>query len=114
MNIPQRSSRVVPFKLAAALDAYEVHLRALAETWFDPDLLRRVRQDFGQVRLLGAAVPKLSVSCIAVLVSHARLLQALRNRTGSAMVSLHEHLGAVDHLRKRCLRMIGAQAVVLA
>src|SRR5262245_61283478 len=113
MNISELSSRVLTFKLAAALESYEIHLRALAEAWVDPDLFRRVRDEFSEVRALGASLPKLSVWCVDVLVSHARLLESLRSRTGGAMASLQEHLGAVDLLRRHCLQMIGSQAVVL-
>lgn len=113
MHIKEFSTRVVSFQLAAALEKYEMDLRALAASCRDPELFRRLQQEFGQLRLLGASLPRLSVAWVAVLVSRTRLLQALCDRTASAGAALHEHLAAVDALRKRCLRSIGAQAVPL-
>jgi hypothetical protein len=114
MHIKEFSTRVVTFKLAAALEKYEMDIRALADTWLDPDLFRRLQEEFGELRILGASLPKLSVCWVAVIVSRARLLQTLCSRNGPAMSALHEHLLAVEALRKRCLRTMGAQAGALA
>lgn len=114
MQIKDFSSRVVTFKLAAALEKYEIDLRALAEGWLDRDAFRRVQEEFSELRILGASLPRLSVSWVAVLVSRARLLQELCSRTGSAMGALQEHLTDVEGLRRRCLRLIGAQTVAVA
>jgi hypothetical protein len=113
MHIKEFSTRVVTFKLAAALEKYEMDLRTLAETWLDPDLFRRLQEEFSELRILGASLPRLSVSWVAVLVSRARLLQALCSRT-AAVSALQEHLQAVEGLRKRCLRAMGAQDGALA
>lgn len=108
------SARVVTFKLAAALEQYELDLRALAEGWLDADVLRRLQLEFSEMRILGASLPRLSVSWVAVLVSRTRLLQSLCSRGGLAFAALQEHLAAVEGLRSRCLRMIGGQGPVLA
>ena len=100
MHIKPFSARVLSFQLAAALERYELDLRALAGGWRDPELFRRLHEQFGELRLLGAALPKLSVSWVAVLVSHARLLPALCSRAGPAATALlQEHLAAVERLR---------------
>lgn len=114
MQIKEFSARVMTFKLAAALEKYEMDLRALADPWFDPDVFRRLHEQFGELRLLGASLPRLSVSWVAVLVSRAKLLQALGQCTAAAGTALHEHLAAVERLHARCLRMIGAQGARLA
>jgi hypothetical protein len=114
MHIKEFSARVVTFKLAAALEKYEMDLRALADPWFDPDVFRRLHDQFGELRMLGASLPRLSVSWVAVLVSRTELLHALGQRTAAAGVALQEHLAAVERLHARCLRMIGAQGVPLA
>ena len=114
MHINEFSTRVVTFKLAAALEKYEMDLRALAASWCDPDLLRRIEQEFSELRILGASLPRLSVSWVEVLVSRARLLQARYGRGGPAFANLHEHLAAVEGLRKRCLQAIGARRCALA
>jgi hypothetical protein len=116
MHVKHFSARVVSFKLAAALEQYEMDLRALADAWLEPHLLHRLQQDFGELRILGASVPRLSVAWVAVLVSRTRLLQATWTRGGMAvaMAALHEHLAAVEGLRRRCLRILGAQGAALA
>jgi hypothetical protein len=114
MHIKEFSTRVVTFKLAAALEKYELDLRKLADTWLDPELYRRLQEEFSELRILGASLPKLSVCWVAVLVSRARFVQALFNRSAPALAALHEHLLAVEVLRKRCLRTMGAQAGALA
>lgn len=115
MHIKEFSTRVVTFKLAAGLERYEMDLRRLAGEFLDAQLWRRLQSEFGELRILGASLPKLSVAWVAVLVSRARLLQAACGRTGPAFAAvLQEHLAAVEGVRRRCLRMMGAQAVVLA
>lgn len=114
MRLKQLSAPVATFKLAAALERYDMRLRALADRSLDLDLVRRVQQEFGELRLLCASLPKLSVSWTAVLLSRSRLLQALCQRTApAASALLHEHLAAVEGLRRRCLRAMGAQGVGL-
>lgn len=113
MQIKEFSTRVVAFKLAAALDKYEMELRALAADWMDPERFRHLLQDFGELRILGASLPRLSVSWVAVLVSRTRFLQAVCDRTAPVRAMLDEHLAAVESLRKRCLRSIGASEIVI-
>jgi hypothetical protein len=114
MRPKQQSAPVATFKLAAALERYDMRLRALAERSLDLELVRRLQHDFAELRLLCASLPKLSVSWTAVLLSRSRLLLALCQRTAQpASALLHEHLAAVEGLRRRCLRSMGAQGVVL-
>lgn len=114
MQIKEFSTRVVSFKLAAALEKYEMDLRGLAADWLDAERLRRLQHDFGEMRILGASLPRLSVSWVAVLVSRNRLLQALCDHTACMRATLDEHLAAVEGLRRRCLRSLGAQGVAVA
>ena len=114
MHLKHFSQRVVTFKLAAALENYEGDLRLLAAGWRAPDALRRVQREFGELRILGASLPRLSVAWVAVLVSRTRWLQALGDRESPALRLLEEHLMAVGGLRRRCLRAIGAHGGALA
>jgi len=114
MHIKDFSARVITFKLAAALERYEMDLRALTDTWLDAELFCRLRDEFSELRILGASLPKLSVSWVEVLLSRARLLQALGGRSAQLLPALQEHLAAVEGLHRRCLRMIGAQTVAPA
>ena len=109
MQIKEFSTRVVTFKLAAALEKYELDLRALAADWLDAECLQRVQHDFGELRILGASLPRLSVAWVAVLVSRARFVQSLWGPAVSVRAILDEHLRAVESLRKRCLLTIGAR-----
>jgi hypothetical protein len=114
MHMKEFSARVVTFKLLAALEQYELDLRALTESWVDAEALRRLQQEFGAMRILGASLPRLSVSWVAVLLSRARLLQAWCGRSEQLRAALQEHLAAVKGLRFNCLRTIGAQTQALA
>ena len=114
MQIKNLSPRALTFKLAAALEQYEEDLRALADTWLDPDLFRRIQQDFSELRILGAALPKLSASWVAVLLSRAHLVDAVSRHTESVLSVLQEHLSAVNSVRQRCLRSMGAEGPALA
>ena len=114
MRFKELPTRVVTFKLAAALERYEMEMRALADTWVDLGCLQRLQAQFGELRMLCASLPKLSVSWVAVLLSRAKLVDALCGRARPAAAALlQEHLEAVEGLRKRCLRTMGAQGVVL-
>lgn len=106
--------RVVSFRLAAALEKYEMDLRALAADWLDADGLRRLQQDFGEMRILGASLPRLSVSWVAVLVSRTRFLHALCEGAAPVRALLDEHLLAVEGLRRLCLRCLGARTPAAA
>lgn len=108
------SARVVTFKLAAALEQYEEDLRALAESWVDAALFRRVVQQFGELRILGASVPRLSANWVAVLISRARLLEALYGRSQPVLAALQEHLAAVESLHQRCVRSMVTPAAAPA
>ena len=106
MQSNELSARVVAFQFAAALERYEMELRSLTVPWLDLGLLKRLQREFRQLRMLGAALPKVSVSWMAVLVSRDRLLQALRARTGRATAALHDHLVSVEDLRARCVHLL--------
>lgn len=111
MHIKEFSARVVTFRLAAALERYELDLRALADSWLDAEGFRRLQDEFADLRMLGASLPKLSASWVEVLLSRAKLVQALGGRSAAWLAALQEHLAAVEGVRRRCLRLMGAQAV---
>ena len=113
MRIKEFSTRVITFKLAAALERYEMDMRSRAEQWLDLECCQRLQAQFTELRLLCASLPRLSVSWVAVLLSRAKLVEALSSTGAGASALLHEHLAAVEGLHKRCLRMMGAQGVVL-
>ena len=115
MQVKEISIRVAAFRIAAALDEYERDVRALVDARFDLDLWRRLAAQSSQLRMQCAALPKLSVSSMAVLMSQVRLLGAVCNRAGpKAQAMLQEHLRAIEILRGRCLRIMGGQKAVLA
>lgn len=113
MHSKPSSIHVATFRLAAAAERYEMDLQALAQRWRDAQLRRRLREQFREMRVLGASLPQVSVSWVAVLVSRARMLQAFFARTGRAGAALQDHLHAVATLRNGCLRLLGAQGAAL-
>lgn len=114
MQTKDCSTDVVTFKLAAALEKYEMDLRALADSWLDLDKFRRLQQEFCQLGKLGASLPRLSVAWMAVLLSRYRLLRSLCSLGAPVVPALREHLAAVEGLRRNCLRCMGAHGVALA
>jgi hypothetical protein len=118
MRLQKFSAHVLTFKLAAALEQYEVDVSRLVDTWLDTELYRQLEEELKELRLYCASLPKLTVSWVAVLLSRARLLHALSSHIPYAHTAaprlLYEHLRAVETLRKRCLRMLGAEPVLVA
>jgi hypothetical protein len=115
MQLQEDSARVTTFRLAAALEQYDMDVRRLVSTWLDLELYRRLQQQVKELRLYSASLPKLSVCWVAVLVSRTRMLHGLCSRRGPAAAALlQEHLDVVAALRARCLRLIGATGPVLA
>jgi len=106
MQSNENSVRVLAFQLAATLERYEMELRTLADAWLDAALLRRLQDEFRQLRLLGASLPRLAGAWIAVLVSRAHLLQALHTPRSRVARALQDHLVSVEDLRARCLHLL--------
>lgn len=115
MRIKEVPARVAAFRIAAALDNYERDVRALVDARFDLDLWRRLAEQSRQLRMQCAALPRLSVSWMAVLLSQVQLLRAVCGRARPrARAMLQEHLRAIEALRGGCIRIMGGQGAVLA
>jgi hypothetical protein len=114
MRTKEVSARVAAFRIAAALDHYETDVRALADRRYDLALWRRIAGRSRQLRIQCAALPRLSVSSMAVLMSQVRLLRAVCARAGPrTQAVLQEHLRAIEVLRGGCVRIMGGQGTVL-
>lgn len=83
------------FRLAVLLEQYEQDVEELTSTWFDPALYARVSRELGEMRLLCAQLPLLSVQSIDLLISHAELVHCLW--TGSPTGKRHARPNAARH-----------------
>jgi hypothetical protein len=107
-HIPTRE--VLAFQVRATLDAYEMHVRHLAQAPQDLAQLRAANGHLDLVRGHCAAVPQLSVALVSLLLSHTRLVRACaadaENGGGAAApeapARLAEHLEIVAALARRC------------
>lgn len=97
------------FQLAALLEQYEQDVEQLTSTWLDAALYERVCRELGDMRLLCAGLPLLSVPWVNLLISHAELMHCLwRGAPGGGASSPAErckerHLVAIHTLREKCL-----------
>jgi hypothetical protein len=104
-------------EVAAALDAYERHVRQLVSSWLDMDLYHAVSGEIDAVRSLCAALPELSLPWVSLLVSHAELVHCLWRSTqpaarpvsGELQARLEEHLQCITVLAERS-RQLADQA----
>ena len=99
----------IAFQLAALLEQYEQSIDDLTSAGFDAALYGRVSRELGDMRLLCARLPLLSVAWVHLLISHAELMHDLwREAPGSAATPAAEHcrarhLLAIRALRQQCL-----------
>jgi hypothetical protein len=97
------------FRLAALLEEYEQHVGELTSTWLDAALYARVSREIGEMRLLCAALPLLSVPWVHLLISHAELVHCLwtcppdGEESHPAERCKAHHLVAIRALRQKCL-----------
>ena len=105
----------IAFQLAAALDAYEQDLDRLVACRDDLELYQQVSQQMDQMRMYAAALPKLSVPWVEVLVGHFELTHCMwRLQGGEACLdqlrALHgRHRQSVEDLRARTRRLLAVQ-----
>jgi hypothetical protein len=99
------------FQLAGKLEAYERDVDAMVDTWLDPDLYRRVREDVEELRRLGTAFPAFSVQWVELLIAHAELVHGLWREKfehdGAFLFEARErHRFCMQALRQRCLSQL--------
>lgn len=100
---------VTAFRLAALLERYEQDVEELTSGWPDADLHAEASRRLGEMRLLCAGCPVLSVPWVHVLISHTELLHCMwmespEEAPRGAQRCKAEHLLAVRALRDKCLQ----------
>ena len=104
----------IAFQLAGALEKYDQDVERMVDTWLDMELYCSVSDQVEQIRMYSAALPRLSVFWVELLIAHAELVHSLwrlhfrqdpldRSRLEEVRV---RHSGCVASLRSRCLRLI--------
>jgi hypothetical protein len=114
MSAPDRHTQeAVALQLIAALADYEADVKLLCGSWLDMEHYQSVSQQVDDLRMYAAALPRVSVQWVAVLISHAELIHALwkahRADADAAAVEnqLSDHLAAI-HLLSRAARLLVA------
>jgi hypothetical protein len=112
MNVPDLSA--LGFRMVAALERYQAQWEELIDRWFDHDCWLKVNAELDELRRLVAAVPEFSADLMQVIMRHAQLLRSLIKPSADGVktaevTALRRKLGAaVDDLRNKCLRVLGA------
>ena len=104
----------IAFQLAAALEKYDQDVARMVDTWLDMDLYHEVSEEIDQIRMYSAALPRLSVGWVELLIAHAELVHSLWRlrfqEDGADRTRLEEvharHAECVEFLRVRCLRLL--------
>lgn len=107
----------IAFQLVAALEKYDEDAGRMVDTWLDMELYRSVSDQIEQIRLYSAALPRLSVPWVELLIAHAELVHSLWRlrfqHVEADRVRLEEvrarHSHCVAVLRSRCVRLLTAE-----
>ena len=96
------------FRLAALLEQYEQDVEELPFPCLDAAFYQRVSRELGEMRVLCAGLPLLSVPWVHLRISHAELVHGLWSASASGEDSDHErrkahHQAAIRALRQKCL-----------
>lgn len=116
MTSPAASSlNALAYDLATALDRYEQDVENLVRAWPDPDLYKRVNDSMEKVRASAAALPRLSVQAVELLIAHAELAQGLWDSVDPRLPAqeavgavVEQHRACVFRLRETCLTIVAA------
>lgn len=114
MTSPSASSlNALAFDLATALDQYEQDVEDLVRAWPDPDRYKRVNESMDKVRTSAAALPRLSVRAVELLIAHAELAQTLWDSVDPRLPTeeavgpvVEQHRSCVYRLREACLTIM--------
>jgi hypothetical protein len=107
---PSTELAAIARKLADELDTYAEGLDSLLERRWDPELYRRLAEQFDRMELFAQALPKLTPGWRELLITRVELthaMWALRSPNGinGRVLSLHaRHDEVIGDLRGKCLR----------
>ena len=100
------------FQLVAEIEAYELDVDRMVAPDRDPELYQRVGHHMDQMRMYAAAVPRLSVAWVELLIRHFELTHALwRLQKGEADARAVREIrlaqrNAAHALRRKCLQLL--------
>lgn len=99
---------VIAFKVAAILDAYQLHIERLAADWRNLSLYRIVAAQIDELRSLLGALPQLAVDMVEIIVGHAQLLRVLQSQERRSDVSQLQvrQTDAVTSLYRKIVRLL--------
>jgi hypothetical protein len=108
MSAPDQHTReAIALQLIEALELYEADVKLLCRNWLDMEHYQSVSQQVDELRLYAAALPRVSVQWVAVLISHAELIHSLwkarRSESGDAASVenlLTDHIAAIRLLSR--------------
>ena len=97
----------IAFEAAAALDAYEERLLRLQQVKAEPALLADGAAELHRACSCCIYLPQLSVACVALLLSHYRLMGRLSGggaalALADAATALQAHQHCIAALRRSC------------
>jgi hypothetical protein len=103
-------ARTAATQLVSALDRYDQDLSVLVARGYQPELYSRMSRRFDEMRGFAAALPKLSVSWVTLLISRVDLTHSLflaHNGDASGVEGqFTAHTVAVATLRKECRQLL--------
>lgn len=102
----------IALQLVASLNAYERDVGRMIDSWLDMELYRKVSEQVEEIRLYSAALPRMSVQWVELLIAHAELVHCLwrlrfredESQHGQLQEARCRHTACVATLRARCLR----------
>ncbi|MBC5785444.1 hypothetical protein H8N03_21025 [Ramlibacter sp. USB13] len=102
--MPVRTPDTIAFEAAAALDAYEARMARMARGVATPADLALAAGDLHRLCARCMHLPRVSASCIGLLLSHYRLLASLAGADDACLApSLRRaHQACIERLRQEC------------
>ena len=103
-------------QLADELDAYADGLNGLLERRWDPDLYRKLSEQFDRMQLFAQALPRLATSWSELVITRVELTHALfslrsPNSINHRVASLHaQHAEVIREVRGKCKRYFADEA----
>ena len=102
----------IALQLTAALDQYDRDVGRMVDTWLDMELYHGVSEEIEEIRLYSAALPRISVQWVELLIAHAELVHCLwrlrfqddRQQGCKLHEARNRHAACIASLRNRCVR----------
>jgi hypothetical protein len=106
-------TRARVFRLAAAVDAYELCMARAVANWFDADACDEAEAALREVRSHGIALPGFSAHALELCIAHAEVLALLWQQHAPGMAAGGAREQADARRRGACRALKGACLLVL-